>query len=176
MSYALALIEQNGLQQADAVVLRKKFMGMVDHFAIFLGYDTNGHPFFVANYTKGVERIKEDELNSFLEKLEPTRIEKFEGTEQERQEAVNRGLERLGEKAYDFFANNCESFKNYVQRGINYSRQAENFNNIAGTVGVAGAVVGITALATKNPKVAGWALGIAALAAVAWAVSKNDEE
>jgi hypothetical protein len=175
MSYAILLIQQNDLKQADAVVLRKKFLGMVDHFAVFLGFDTFSKPVFVANYKDGVKQISEMELNDFLQKLEPTRIERFVGTEHERQQAVGRGVARIGEKAYDYFANNCESFKNYVQKGINYSLQAKNFNGMAGAIGVGSGVVAVTALASKNPKVAGWALGLTALAAIAWAASKHDD-
>ena len=174
MSYAITLITQNNLKPADAIVLRKKFMGMVDHFAIFLGYDTMDQPIFVANYTKGVKRISATELNSFLEKLNPTHIERFEGSEESRRLAVKRAISRIGEKAYDYFANNCESFKNYVQKGVSYSKQAENFNRSAGAIGVTSAAIGLGALATKNKKVAGWALGISALAAIAYIVSKDD--
>ena len=176
MSYAVALIQQNNLKAADAIVLRKKFLGMVDHFAIYLGIDTQNEPVFVANYTQGVKRISREELDQFIQKLEPTRIERFEGEEHERKVAVSRGLERIGEQAYDYFANNCESFKNYVQKGINYSLQAKNFNKGAQTVGVGAAVIGVTALAAKNPKVAAWALGLGALAALAWAISKDADE
>ncbi|OFX43084.1 MAG: hypothetical protein A2046_08705 [Bacteroidetes bacterium GWA2_30_7] len=175
MTYALSLIQQNDLKQADAIVLRKKFLGMVDHFAIFLGYDNSNYPYFVANYKDGVQHVSEKELDSFMQKLEPTRIERFVGTEVERQNAVKRALNRIDEKAYDYFANNCESFKNYVQKGINYSKQAENFNEIAGAVGIGTAVVGVAALASKSPKVAAWALGLTALATIAWAISRSDD-
>ncbi len=174
MSYAITLINQNNLKPADAIVLRKKFMGMVDHFAIFLGYDKRNQPIFVANYTKGVKQISESELNGFLEKLNPTHIERFEGNDKMRLLAVKRAVSRIGERAYDYFSNNCESFKNYVQKGVSYSKQAENFNKSAGNIGIAGAAIGIGALATKNKKVAGWALGISALAAIAYIVSKDD--
>jgi len=175
MTYALSLIQQNNLKQADAIVLRKKFLGMVDHFAIFLGYDNNKYPYFVANYKGGVQRVSEKELDSFMRKLEPIRIERFNGTEVERKNAVERAISRIGERAYDYFANNCESFKNYVQRGVNYSRQAENFNEIAGAVSVGSAVVGVAALASKSPKVAAWTLGLTALATIAWAVSRSED-
>jgi len=171
----MALVQQNNLQPADALVLKKKFLGMVDHFAIFLGYDDSNEPFIVANYKDGVQRVSKHELDLFLQKLEPTRIERFVGSETERKAAVKRAVSRIGERAYDYFSNNCESFKNYVQKGVNYSRQAENFNEVAGAVGIGSAVVGVAALASKSPKVAKWALGLSALAAIAWAVSKNDE-
>ena len=175
MNYTLSLIQQNNLRPADALVLRKKFLGMVDHFAIFLGYDNYNEPYIVANYKDGVQRVQKQELDQFMQKLEPTRIERFEGTEIERQAAVKRAVKRIGEKAYDYFANNCESFKNYVQKGVNYSRQAENFNEVAGAVGIGSAVVGVAALAAKSPKVAAWALGLSALAAIAWGISRSDD-
>jgi hypothetical protein len=175
MNYTLSLIQQNSLKPADSIVLKKKFLGMADHFAIFLGYDYNKDPYIVANYKNGVQRVHKRELDVFLQKLEPTRIERFVGSDEERKEAVNRAVKRIGEMAYDYFANNCESFKNYVQKGINYSAQAENFNEISGKLGIGSAIVGITALAAESPKVASWALGLSAVAAIAWAISKNND-
>jgi len=174
MNYAIELIESNNLQPADAIVLKKKFLGMVDHFAIFLGYDGENLPYFVANYTKGVRRISMTELNEFLIKLEPTRIERFDGDDNIRENAVSRALSRMGENAYNIFSNNCESYKNDVHYGVNYSEQAKNFNSAVGKVGITSVFVGLAALASKNKKVAVWILGLAALATIAYVVSKDD--
>ena len=57
MNYTLSLIQQNNLRPADALVLRKKFLGMVDHFAIFLGYDNYNEPYIVDNYKDGIQRV-----------------------------------------------------------------------------------------------------------------------
>ncbi len=133
-------IMQNRIQPADAIILRKKFFGMVDHFVIYVGVYQNRHR-FVANYTKGVRDISQSELNEFLRFLDPTKIEKFPGSENSRQDAVKRALSRLGENRYNIGNNNCEHFKNWVHFGKHESRQVENFK--AG----AGAVAGVALLA-----------------------------
>jgi hypothetical protein len=121
-------INQNQLQQADVIVLKKKFFGMLDHFAVFLGYDSYlGVPLFAANYTKGTEFIRQEELASFLSQLVPERVERFVGTEIQRQHAVQRALSRIGADDYNYFTNNCEHYKNFVQSGMAHSEQSENF-------------------------------------------------
>lgn len=112
------------IRPADAIVMRKKFLSMVDHFVIYIGI-RNGKHAFVANYTKGIRRITYSELDNFLEKLEPTRIERFPGHESQRRLAVQRAEFRVGEKEYGFFSNNCEHFKNYVHKGEHKSEQVE---------------------------------------------------
>lgn len=122
---------QNGLTPADAIVLRKKFFGMVDHFAVFLGWDKKNPdlPVFAANYTKGTKYIQPHELNHFLTELAPERIEKFEGTDQERKLAVKRAMSKIGEENYSYFSNNCEHYKSFVQTGIPKSKQVEDVSN-----------------------------------------------
>jgi len=123
-------INLNSLQQADVIVLRKKFFGMVDHFAVFLGYDRySGIPLFAANYTKGTQFISQQELASLLSQLVPERIERFTGNDEQRQQAVQRALSRIGANDYNYFTNNCEHYKNFVQTGMPHSEQAKNFGN-----------------------------------------------
>lgn len=146
----LYFIQINGLQQADAIVLRKKILGMVDHYAVFLGF-RNGAPVFVANYQNGVKEVTEGEMQNFLQTLEPTQIDRYPGPEHLRLEAVQRALSRVGERAYSYIANNCEHFKNWVHHGENRSKQV---NNVGNAVIAGAAVAGVTAIAARNPKVA----------------------
>ena len=162
-------VQINQLQQADAIILRKKVLGMVDHYAVFLGF-RDRKPVFVANYRDGVQ-VKESEMINLVAKYEPREIERFSGTESERQAAVNRGLSRLGERAYNYVANNCEHFKNWVHHGEHRSEQVKGASKAVATVGAIG-VVG--ALATKNPKLGAWAAGLLLLGAVLNKVSEKD--
>lgn len=149
-------IKVNNLQQADAIVLRKKILGMVDHYAIFLGYRGN-QPVFVANYRDGIKEISLSEMKQLLQSLEPTQIERFPGPESQRNSAVVRAISRIGEQAYSYISNNCEHFKTWVHYGENRSKQVENVGNLA--LGI-GAGTAIAALATRNPKVTTVALGL----------------
>lgn len=117
-------IRTNRIRPADAIVLQKKFFGMVDHYAIFTGY-YNGEPRFIANYTKGVQIIERKEMGSFLQVLVPVKIERFKGSETQRTTAVRRANSQIGKRAYSYIHNNCEHFKNWVQTGKPRSEQVE---------------------------------------------------
>lgn len=127
MNFINHLIQMNGLLPADVIILRKKFFGMVNHFAIFLGYDHYRLPIIVANYTSGTKRVSNQELEQFMQQLTPTNIERFQGNNYQRRLAVQRAISKLGENNYNYLENNCEHYANFVQKGKAYSRQADNF-------------------------------------------------
>lgn len=118
----------NNIRPADAIIMRKKFFDMVDHYVIYVGVFGNRHR-FVANYTKGIKDISPQELTKFLEYLDPTKVDRFPGQERGRSQAVQRAISRVGENAYNVLTNNCEHFKNWVHYGKSHSKQAENFTN-----------------------------------------------
>ena len=104
-------IRTNSIRPADAIVLQKKLFGMVDHYAIYIGY-YNGEPQFVANYTKGVQVIAREEMSNFLRVLVPVKVDRFKGSKYQRKVAVKRTISQIGKKAYSYIHNNCEHFKN----------------------------------------------------------------
>lgn len=118
-------ITHYNIKPADAVVMKKKLFGMVDHYVIYLGISNQKHV-FVANYTKGVKIIPDHELKEFLQILEPTKVDRFPGLESHRNAAVQRAMSRIGERAYNYVTNNCEHFKNWVHRGEHKSTQVNN--------------------------------------------------
>ena len=134
------------IKQVDAIVMKKKMFGMLDHYVLYMGV-RGGRHVFVANYTQGVREVSNEELAKFLQFLEPTKIERFEGNYLQRNQAIQRAWSRVGERAYDYLENNCEHFKNWVHNGIHRSEQAENFKAgssvLLGTlalVGIIGAI------------------------------------
>lgn len=139
-------VQINGLKQADAIILRKKIIGMVDHYAVFLGF-RNNMPVFVANYRDGVKEVSAKEMNEVLQTLEPVKIDPFPGNENERPIAVKRAMSRIGEKAYNYVSNNCEHFKNWVHFGENKSSQVKIVGNISTGMAVG---LGIITIASKN--------------------------
>lgn len=127
-------IVQNNIRPTDAIVLRKKFLGMVDHFVIYLGI-TNGRHRFAANFSGGVKYVSPQEISRYLDFLVPRSIERFPGrTAAARNAALRRAHSRIGENDYRYLSNNCESYKNYVHYGVNRSHQAENFKTGASVV------------------------------------------
>lgn len=129
MNLVEQIISRNNLQPADVVVLKKKFFGMVDHFAVFLGWNADRKPVFAANYTKGTQYIMGTDLDGFLQTLEPQRIERFAGDTFQRQLAVERAMQKIGENNYSYINNNCEHYKNFVQSGHPHSEQVTNIGN-----------------------------------------------
>lgn len=163
------IIRNYNLRQADAIVLRKKILGMVDHYAIFVGY-RGSNPIFVANYKDGVQEVSKREMQNVLQTLQPTAIERFKGSEYERTLAIKRAMSRVGERAYNYVANNCEHFKNWVHSGKNRSEQVDKVGNIALTVATGTA---IDAIVNKNPKSGAIAVGLLLLGAFLKDVADN---
>ncbi len=163
-------IKANNLKQTDALVLRKRFFGMVDHYVLFMGYRAN-KPLFVANYKDGVQEVSTSEINKYLQVLEPQTIERFSGTDNERMIAFRRALSRVGEKAYNYFGNNCEHFKNWVHYGENFSSQVKTAGN---TAMVAGVGIGVVGLAKKYPKTALFGAGLLLVGAVLKDLSSDE--
>jgi hypothetical protein len=163
-------ITAHNLKPADAIMLRKKFMGMVDHYVVYVGVIENRHR-FVANHKSGVSFVSEGELRQYVTILEPQRIERFEGDESERSEALKRAFSAIGQP-YHLIRSNCEHFKEWVQRGQWRSQQVSD----AGTgTALTGAALAIGGLAAKNGKVAGAGLGLLALGLILKSFSDEDE-
>jgi hypothetical protein len=143
MKKIITLIQSNNLRIIDAIVLKKRFIGMVDHFVLFGGYDEHSEPIFVANYDKGVKIVPHSDMIEYLEVLAPERFMRFKGNDFERGQAIERAKSRIGEKAYDYFANNCEHFVTWVHTGKHTSKQVANAGvslMAIGTVATAGGI------------------------------------
>lgn len=173
MSTIEHFVISNNLQPADAILLNKKFFGMLDHFAVYLGrHSQTNTPLFAANYTKGVQILTPVEVSEFLEKLVPSKIERFYGTIQQRREAVNRALTMVGKTSYNLIFNNCEHYKNIVQFNKKYSGQVDA---VGKTAMVAGGVTAIVGAIKGNDKALGWGILALALGAIAVGAANQDE-
>jgi hypothetical protein len=163
-------VAANRLQPADAVVLNKKIFGMVDHFAIYLGIQRFEHQ-FAANYIDGVKVIPKNDLDLFLKEMVATKVERFPGPEHKRGEALKRAINRIGERAYSFFANNCEHYKNDVHYGIKTSSQVTK----AGLVVAAGGFgVMLTGVGKKTSEAIWWGIIIMIVGIVIAALGTGD--
>lgn len=122
----------NQLQPADVVVAKKrKGLGRIlNHYIVYVGDTT-----FIGNLKEGVKTLTYLDLNELLIDYEPMRIRKFNGSNTERQYALNRAYSRIG-KSYNLLSYNCEHFANWVQKGKEISTQVD--------IGVAALIVGIT--------------------------------
>lgn len=149
-------ISQQNIRPADAIILAKKFFGMLDHYVIYLGVQGLEHR-FVANYISGVKVIPNNEISSLLQIYVPMDIEKFPGKDIERPAAIKRAMSRIGEKAYNLVSNNCEHFKNFVHHGIESSTQVEKAG-VATVIGGIGLL--LIGLGKKSKAAFVWAIVI----------------
>jgi hypothetical protein len=152
------------IRPADAIVVKKESFGILDHYVVYLGVDQFGEHKFIANYSKGVRFLPLFEIVKFLQKYVPVRLNRFVGSELQRQFAVHRALSRLNENSYNLILNNCEHFSNWVQNGTPESDQVENFGNI---LLAGGAFLGFLGLASEDENLTGVGLLSAALGAIA---------
>lgn len=174
MSTAEQFVIANNLQPADAILLNKKFMGMLDHFAVYLGrHPQTNKPMFAANYTNGVQILEPVDVDSFLVKLVPSKIERFYGTMYQRKAAINRALTMVGKTSYNLIFNNCEHYKNFVQFNKKYSPQVDTAGK---TAMIGGGIALLAGAASGNGKAMGWGLLFLALGALAVGAANQDED
>ena len=174
MSQSEHFVIANNLQPADAILLNKKFMGMLDHYAVYLGrHPETNKPVFAANYTSGVQILTPVDVDSFLEKLVPSKIERFYGTMHQRKEAVSRALTMVGKTSYNLIFNNCEHYKNFVQFNKKYSSQVDNAGK---TAMITGGITALAGAAAGNKKAMGWGLLFLALGAIAVGAANQDDK
>lgn len=123
----LQLINQLKLQPGDRVVVPKSKWQLIQHHALYLGYDDFGNHYMCEN-VNGVG-VKLTRVNIFFEDvITITRIEKFNGTKPERKIVVQKALAKLGQP-YNLINYNCESFVNDV---LLRNPQSKQVGNIAG--------------------------------------------
>lgn len=145
-------IQLNNLRPADAVVVKKDGIGLLDHYLIYLGSSFGQHK-FIANYFHGTRILSYDELSDFSQKYNPSRIRRFVGNEVQRDAAVARALSRKDQQSYHLLLNNCEHYVTYTQEGTSYSQQTTIF-------GASMAVTGLAVAASSKSDV-GKGLGVA---------------
>lgn len=165
-------VYDNNLLPADAIVLRKKFLGMVDHYAIYLGENENGEHKFSANFTKGVRELRKEEIQKELTTYLP---EKIERCPTDRNQALNRAFAMIGEKAYNYLSNNCEHYKNLVHYGVKKSAQVESAGKTLLVGGGVQTIYGLSKSKNKFPSVVK-GVGMLLLGLVLVGLSTNEEE
>lgn len=115
------LIQKYKLQPADRIVVPKSQWRVVQHHAIYLGKNALGVDLIAENNSDyGVRIITAD--NFFRTVGDITRIEKFKGTNHQRQESIKRAIKLVG-TTYNLINFNCEHYSNLVQHKISKSDQ-----------------------------------------------------
>lgn len=117
----LQLIRKFNLEPGDRIVVPKSLFGIIQHHALYLGYNIQGQHLICENIIGvGVKLTRVDVF--FQEVSIVTRMEKFYGNNLERRKLVEKALSKLG-KPYSLINYNCESFCNDVQHNLIKSAQ-----------------------------------------------------
>ena len=141
MNISLQLVNQLKLQPGDRVVVPKSNFKLVQHHALYLGYDDWGTHYMCENVIG--EGVKLTTVSEFFNGVkEVTRIEKYTGNNYERKTIVQNALSKLG-KPYNLINYNCESFVNDVLI------KKPQSNQVANTFGLL-AIVALIGLIAKN--------------------------
>lgn len=135
-NFITQFVRANNLRPGDGIVVRKRFLGLLKHYVIYLGQDRGQH-YFIANMMGGVTVLNSGQISDFMGYMDPTRIIPFEGTDYEREKAVRRALNYPDRSNYNLLANNCEHYFNYTQTGQSYSEQTAAFGAGLAAVGTA---------------------------------------
>lgn len=116
-------LQRLNLKAADRIVVPKSVLRMVQQHAIYLGKDEYGTDWIAENKIgKGVQVVKMSDF--FSDVIEITRVEPFNGNEQQRKEAVRNALALKGTN-YDLLQFNCEHYANVIQHKVSISNQTK---------------------------------------------------
>lgn len=119
-------IYANGLQEADAIIAKKRGLGVFDHFIIYMGKRCGQHLFIANDARGGVKWFTEQEVISLVRDFEPVKVRSFKGNYYQRHQAIDRAKKEIG-KSYSLVDFNCEHLANYVQYGVRESKQVQNW-------------------------------------------------
>jgi len=121
MNRELQLIRRFDLEPGDRIVVPKSMFGIIQHHALYLGYNNLGQH-LICEKIIGIG-VKLTRVEDFFQDVSSvTRIEKFQGNNLERRKLVEKALSKLG-KPYSLINYNCESFCNEVQHNVIKSAQ-----------------------------------------------------
>ncbi|OYX22916.1 MAG: hypothetical protein B7Z06_10970 [Flavobacteriales bacterium 32-35-8] len=122
MNRELQLIRKFDLEPGDRIVVPKSLLGVIQHHALYLGYNNLGQHLICENII-GIG-VKLTRVEDFFQNITlVTRVEKFEGNSFERRKLVEKALSKLG-MPYSLINYNCESLCNDIQYGVIKSSQA----------------------------------------------------
>ena len=126
-----SFIDKHAMKVCDAFVVAKSDFWLAAHYIIWLGdYD-----FIQISPYKHINRPLISEVAEMMKKFK--RVKRFEGTEYERRQALQRALRIENEgRIYNLNAYNCEDFCNEIHTGKPQSKQVEIMTWGAGLAGV----------------------------------------
>lgn len=139
MTRDLQLVKHFNLEPGDRVVVPKSQWQLVQHHALYLGYDDFGNHYMCENVIGlGVKLTRVEQFFNGVSKV--TRIERYSGSNDERKILVQNALSKLG-LPYNLINYNCESFVNDVLISKKHSKQVGNALGFLGLALLIGIVI-----------------------------------
>lgn len=141
MKYSYQIAANYGLRSADLIKSPKSLFDLVQHYALFWGYDANGDAWVVENIVgQGVVYTRIDQFLARVGKI--TQIIPFPGDEWMRPGVIERANSRIGRK-YDALHYNCEHFVNDSLNFVTASKQADTVKGILAGLALVGVIAAI---------------------------------
>ena len=132
MNRELQILNQLGLVPADSVTIPKSSFGIVQHHALYLGYDEYNYHYMCENLIGvGVKLTRVEDFFKGVKHV--TSIKKFTGDNFQRKQVVQRALTKLGQP-YHFINYNCEHFVNDVLQNNSTKNQVTTAFKVASGV------------------------------------------
>jgi hypothetical protein len=126
------------LEAGDTVVVPKSEWEVIQHHALYVGCDPNGHRYMCENVIgKGVKLTRLKDFLNGTNKV--SSIKKFSGTPRERYTVIQNALAKLG-RPYNLLSYNCEHFVNDVLTKKPASAQVNLALGWAAVIGMAWAI------------------------------------
>lgn len=130
MEKEFQLVDNLNLKPGDRIVVPKSGAQLIQHHALYLGFDNNGNHFICENVIgEGVKLTRVCVFFNGTNRI--TRIEKFNGENIDRKKVVQDALTKLGQP-YNLINYNCESFVNEVLLQKRHSKQVQNAFGLLG--------------------------------------------
>jgi len=122
-------VKKLGLTPGDEIVVPKSNWNLIQHHAIYIGFDYHGRHWIIDNnVTEGVRLIQVDTFFSQATKINA--INRFQGTNTERKALVKKALASLGHP-YSLIDFNCQHFTSELLTGRRQSYQVQNIAAVA---------------------------------------------
>lgn len=118
-----AIIKSYSLKPGDEIIVPKSILNIVQHHAVYIGFDGNGKDWIIENIINvGVRLISADDFFNGVSKI--NKIIPFTGSNEQRRMLVQEALRSIG-REYDLINFNCEHFVTHLKTGIPESKQVK---------------------------------------------------
>lgn len=133
------IIKKYSIRPGDEIVVPKSNWNLVQHHAIYIGYDYNGTDWMIENNVNaGVRLITADDF--FNQVIQINAINRFKGTNAQRKALVQKALVSIGQP-YSLINFNCQHFTSELLTGKRESYQVQNVFAVLLAAVVIGALI-----------------------------------